>query len=61
MLNKDNLLIFVISLLLLIVNWLAFHDFYEPHSVRDWLMLIASALVFLKFAGEFWKQHFKQA
>jgi len=60
MLNTDNLLVLVASLLLLAVNWLAFHDFRETHTVRDWLMLIASVLVFLKFAREFWKQHFKQ-
>jgi len=58
MLNIDNLLVLVASLLLLAVNWLAFHDFRETHTVRDWLMLIASVLVFLKFAREFWKQHF---
>jgi len=60
-LNTDNLLVLVASLLLLLVDWLAFHDFHETHTMRDWLMLIASVLVFLKFAREFWKQHFKQA
>ena len=58
MLNTDNLLVIVASLLLLCVNWLAFHDFREAHTVRDWLMLIASILVFLKFAREFWNRHF---
>ena len=53
-LNLDNLLVLMTSLLLLFVNWLAFHDFREAHTVRDWLMLIASVLVFLKFAREFW-------
>ena len=56
MLNTDNLLVIVASLLLLFVNWLAFHDFREAHSVRDWLMLIASLLVLLKFAREFWNR-----
>ncbi len=60
MLNADNLLVVVASLLLLLVNWLAFHDFRESHTVRDWLMLIASILVFLKFAREFWNRHFGQ-
>ena len=60
MLNTDNLLMLVACLLLLAVNWLAFHDFHEAHTVRDWLMLIASVLVFLKFAGEFWNQNFGQ-
>jgi hypothetical protein len=60
MLNIDNLLIIVAGLLLLAVNWLAFHDFREPHTVRDWLMLVASVLVFLKFGKEFWNRYLRQ-
>ena len=58
LLKLDNLLVLMASLLLLFVNWLAFHDFREAHTVRDWLMLIASVLVFLKFVKEFWNRHF---
>ncbi len=58
MLNMDTLIMIAASLLLLFVNWLAFHDFREAHSVRDWLMLLASALVFFQFAREFWKHSF---
>ncbi len=58
MFSLDNLLIVTASLLLLFVDWLAFHDMGEPHSVRDWLMLIASALVFLQFARELWNRNF---
>lgn len=36
--------------LLLLVNWLAFHDVREAHTVRDWLTLGASILVFVHFA-----------
>lgn len=61
LLNLNDLLVLIISLLLLFVNWLAFHDFREAHTVRDWLMLSASVLVFLKFAEEFWNRHFRQA
>ena len=61
MLKIDNLLILVASLLLLVVNWLAFHDFHEAHTVRDWLILTGSVLVFLKFAREFWNTHFRMA
>jgi DNA-binding CsgD family transcriptional regulator len=57
-LNLNNLLVLTASLLLLFVNWLAFHDFGESHTVRDWLMLIASALIFLKFVKELWNQYF---
>jgi hypothetical protein len=60
MLNTDDLLIITATLLLLAVNWLAFHDFQETHTLRDWIMLIASALVFLKFARDFWNRHFKR-
>jgi hypothetical protein len=30
--------------LLLLADFLAFHDLFEAHSVRDWLMLAGSAL-----------------
>ncbi len=30
--------------LLLLADLLAFHDGFEPHAVRDWLMLAGSAL-----------------
>ena len=53
----DNLLMITASLLLLAVNWFAFDDFREAHTVRDWLMLFASVLVFIQFAREFRKQH----
>jgi hypothetical protein len=61
LLNLDNLLIVTASFLLLLVDWLAFHDIFDPHTVRDWLLLIASALVFLEFAREFWKYNFGRA
>ena len=59
MLNIDNLLIIAASFLLLVVNWLAFHDFREAHTMRDWLMLVASALVLIQFAREFWNRSFR--
>src|SRR5450759_3746246 len=37
---------------LLAVDWLAFHDFREPHTVRDYLTLFASFLVFFHFGSE---------
>jgi hypothetical protein len=49
----DNLLMVAASLLLLVVNWLAFHDVREVHAVRDWLMLFASILVAIQFARVF--------
>jgi hypothetical protein len=58
-LSFNNLLLLLASLLLLFVNWLAFHDFHEAHTVRDWLMLTASVIVLLKFAIEFWNQNLK--
>lgn len=58
MLNSDTLLMVIANLLLLVVNWLAFHDFGEAHTVRDWLMLLASLLVFVQFARQFWNRNF---
>jgi len=60
LLNLNNLLLLFASVLLLFVNWLAFHDYREAHTVRDWLMLTASALVIVKFAWEVWNQYFKR-
>ena len=34
-------------LALLAVDWLAFHDLFEPHTVRDYITLAASLLVFV--------------
>jgi len=61
MFNLDNLLVLAASLLLLFVNWLAFHDIREPHTARDWLLLMASVLVFLKFGRDFWNRYFRRA
>jgi len=60
LLNLNNLLVITTSLLLLFVDWLAFHDFREAHTVRDWLMLIASVLILLKFVKELWNQYLGQ-
>ena len=40
------------TLCLLVVNWFAFHDFREPHTVRDYLTLLGSILVFFCFGTE---------
>ena len=40
------------TLLLLAVDWFAFHDLREPHTVRDYLTLFASLLVFFNFGLE---------
>jgi hypothetical protein len=57
MLKTDSLLMFAASLLFLFVNWLASHDFLERHTMRDWLMLLASILVFVEFGREFWNRN----
>jgi hypothetical protein len=56
MFNADNLLMGLATVLLLFVNWLAFHDFREAHAMRDWLMLLASILVVIQFLRTFWKR-----
>ena len=57
----DNLLMLTASLLLVLVNWLAFHDIHETHTMRDWLMLVTSALVLVKFARDVGVRNFKKA
>ena len=41
----------VAVILLLLSDLLAFHDLFEPHTVRDWLVLVASALAVVALAG----------
>lgn len=41
----------VAVILLLLADVLAFHDLFEPHDVRDWLMLAGSALVVVGLIG----------
>jgi hypothetical protein len=60
MLKIDTLLMIIAAVLLLAVNWLAFHDYLEPHTVRDWLMLLASVLVWVQFARMFWQQNVRR-
>jgi hypothetical protein len=60
MLTIDNVLMGFASVLLLFVNWLAFHDFAEAHTVRDWLMLVASVLVIVQFLRVFNRRSVKQ-
>jgi hypothetical protein len=38
-------------ILLLVADALAFHDLFEPHTIRDWLMLSASALIVATVVG----------
>ena len=40
------------TLCLLVVIWFTFHDFHEPHTMRDYLTLLASILVFFCFGDE---------
>ncbi|HZQ30007.1 MAG TPA: hypothetical protein VFA93_02940 [Patescibacteria group bacterium] len=42
----------VIVLLLVVVNWLSFHDIFEQHTLREWLTLLASILIFFYFIKE---------
>lgn len=38
--------------LLLLADFLAFHDLFEPHTAKDWLVLAASILAVICLAGE---------
>ncbi len=37
--------------LLLLADVLAFHDLFEPHTVRDWMILAASVLAIAALVG----------
>ena len=41
----------VAVILLLLADLLAFHDLFEPHTARDWLMLAASGLLVVGLVG----------
>jgi hypothetical protein len=41
-----------IAVMLLAVDFLAFHDVAEGHTLRDWLTLFASLLVFIYLAKD---------
>ncbi len=43
----------VAVILLVLADLLTFHDLFEPHTVRDWLVLAASALLVVGLAGRF--------
>jgi hypothetical protein len=40
------------TLCLLVVDWFTFHDFRELHTVKDYLTLLASIMVFFCFGNE---------
>ena len=56
LLTVNNFLAIFASVLLLFIDWLAFHDIGETHTVRDYLLLVASGMVFIVFAWDFWEQ-----
>ncbi len=37
--------------LLLLADFLAFHDLFEPHTGTEWLVLTGSVLAIVAFAG----------
>jgi hypothetical protein len=41
----DVMLLAATVVLLLAADLLAFHDLFEPHTIRDWLVLSATAIV----------------
>lgn len=51
--KMNKVLAIIIVFFLLVVDWLAFHDIFEPHTLRDWLTLVSSILVFFYIAVSF--------
>ena len=37
--------------LLLFADFLTFHDLFEPHTAKDWIILVASGLAAICLAG----------
>jgi di/tricarboxylate transporter len=44
-----QLILVLAIIVLLVVNWLTFHDIFEPHTARDYLMAVGSLLVVASF------------
>jgi hypothetical protein len=42
----------LVVLLLLLADFLAFHDLFEPHTGTEWIVLAASVLAVIALAGE---------
>jgi len=41
-----------VVVLLLLADFLAFHDLFEPHTGTEWIVLVASVLAVVALAGE---------
>ena len=41
-----------VFVLLLVADFLAFHDVFEPHTGTEWIVLVASVLAVVALAGE---------
>jgi hypothetical protein len=41
-----------VVVLLLVADFLAFHDVFEPHTGTEWIVLVASAFAVFALAGE---------
>jgi hypothetical protein len=49
---RQGLTLGAAAVLLIAVDWLAFHDIREPHTFRDYLTLVASILVIVRVVWE---------
>ena len=54
------LLLITVVVLLALVDLLTFHDVFEPHSARDWMVLAASILAFT-YVARVWIRRSKAA
>ncbi|HKC04777.1 MAG TPA: hypothetical protein VKC54_02815 [Patescibacteria group bacterium] len=54
--KSKQILMLATIFVLLGLDWLTFHDFAEAHTMRDFLTLFASILVFSYFAMELSKK-----
>lgn len=54
--KSNQILMLATVFTLLALDWLSFHDLFEPHTMKDYLLLFASILVFSHFAMELSKK-----
>ncbi len=43
--QTQKTLVYLIVFLLLVINFLTFHDIFEPRTLKDWLILAVSILL----------------
>ncbi len=48
--KRNNIILIAVVVLLVLVDLLTFHDIFEVHTLKDWMILAASVLSFIYLA-----------